>query len=228
MSPAVTQQDPTYGASGVLLVTSDATLRSSVAAAVDGERFSLACADDLAAAIAAGTGRRVDVAIVDAARTAPQPGLLDELHRATDGCMIICIGERPRDPSAYGTAKETVAAFVGADRVEAELVSQLERVAAIREHRRELEACEEGEKACVITKPVSPRSDRRRRRTTLIVAAIVVVVTAVAVPVVVSIVRSTSRTVTTGVQKASDTMDAINRVEGYLRRDEERELRPPR
>ena len=53
-----------------------------------------------------------------------------------------------------------------------------------------------------------------------VIAAVVIVVTGIAVPWVVMSLRSAKAAVESG----ADITNAINRVEGYLQRDEQREL----
>ena len=99
-----------------------------------------------------------------------------------------------------------------------------ERRQEVDAHRRELEECERGERECVLRKPVPSRDGRRRRRLVIVLGVAVVVIAALAVPVIMAVMRSASNAARAGIEKTTETMDAVRRMEGHLQRDEAREL----
>ncbi len=99
-----------------------------------------------------------------------------------------------------------------------------DRPAATDEHRRRLEECEQGVRECALRKPVAPRDRKRLRRRMLLLAVGVLIAAAVAVPVILAVARSAAERAGAGIDKVDRTLDSIQRAEGYLQRDEQREL----
>jgi hypothetical protein len=104
-------------------------------------------------------------------------------------------------------------------------VAEIERLAAIRAHRKKLEDCERGIRDCTLRKPTRERGARRHRRLLIVVGLVLAAATAIAVPIIVSTLTAAKSSVEAGVDAAGGTLDAIQRMEGYLQRDEERKVR---
>ena len=165
----------------------------------------------------------VDVAIIDGAQESQfDVSAVRSLRDRFSGFMIACAGE-----DGVGLRQELVAELKAVACPDMSpgtggLVAEVERLASIRAHRRELEECEQGERDCTLRKPRLMRSFSRHRRLMLVIAAGVIVVTAIAVPLVVASLRRAKESVESGVDVTNEAINAIHRMEGYLQRDEER------
>ncbi|MHC4252704.1 MAG: response regulator, partial [Planctomycetota bacterium] len=181
----------------------------------------------------------VDLAIIDLDLD-PTPTGHDvrELRRVGRGCLVMCLADAASRGARDEATKAGATAVLARPQVgprqgrtqaarppeKDDLLREVGRLLMVREHRRGLVACEEGEAACVLKQPVAPRSRSRFRRAATIAAVVVVALAAVAVPVVLKLWRSAAKVVEEGGAAARDTAESIQRVEGYLQRDEQREL----
>lgn len=171
-------------------------------------------------------GRDVGVAIVDLDMLpAPRRHDIDALRRAGEGPGLVCVSSEPDSERARAAVPDGAKCLRRSPEA-AELLAEIDRLVAIGAHRRSLEECERGERECLVTKPVAPRSRRRYRRLVIFAALGVVLAAAVAVPVLVALYRSASKAAKEGTEAVKGALDSVPRIEGYLKRDEERELRP--
>ena len=226
--PATDGARPEAGPSGaaVLVVSDDRELGVAITDALSpGSRAVLQAGSFEEAAALAGEGD-VGVAIVDL-DTSPAPGRreIESLRSAGMGLGIMCVsigadGERARKGVPDG------AKCLGRPPDAAALLVEIDRLVAIAAHRLSLEECERREKECAVTKPVAPRSRRRFRRLVLFAALGVVLAAAVAVPLIVRFYRSASRAAKKGTEAVGGALESLERIEGHLQRDEQRELRP--
>lgn len=205
----------------IVLLSSDARLAATLDGALGPEGHSLVRVERLEQLRAILEGGTVDMAMIDlASPEAPAGGTMRAVHKAAAGAIIVCLA----DDAAKARADEALK--LGATRCFArppakeELVSEVRRLLEVEAHRRELAACEEGAAACALRKPVRERDHSRARRRITVAAVAVIVAALVAVPVIIFMMGSASRATT----EAKNKLDAIERIEGYLERDERREL----
>lgn len=210
----------------VLVVSDDRELSASVAKMLAARSGAVLQAGGLDEATRLAGGRDFGIAVVDLDMS-PAPGRreIESLRRAGEGPSIVCVSSE-----AYGErAREAVpdgAKCLGRPPEAARLLAEIDRLVAIAAHRRSLEECERREKECAVTKPVAPRSRRRFRRLVLFAALGVVLAAAVAVPLVVRFYRSASRAAAEGTEAVGGALESLERIEGHLKRDEQRELAP--
>ncbi|MHC5053575.1 MAG: hypothetical protein ACYTKD_02530 [Planctomycetota bacterium] len=209
----------------IVLLSDDPRLAGSLEAALTPEGHSIVRVERMDQVLAVLEGGTVDMAMIDlASPAAPAGGEMHAVHRAAGAAIIVCLA----DDDAKARAEEALRS--GATRCLArppagdELVREVSRLLEVEAHRRALAACEEGAAACVLRKPVHGRDRVRARRRIAIAAALVIVAALVAalvaVPVVMAVIWSASR----ATEEAKGKLDAVERIEGYLQRDEQREL----
>ncbi|MHC4200483.1 MAG: hypothetical protein ACYSU0_10870 [Planctomycetota bacterium] len=210
----------------VLVVSDDRGLSASVARMLAARSGAVLQAGGIDEATALARERDVGIAIVDLDMSpAPGRGEIETLRRAGEGLGIVCVSSKAGDDRA-GSAVPDGAKRLGRPPEATRLLAEIDRLLAIRAHRLSLEECERREKECAVTKPVAPRSRRRFRRLVLLAALGVVLAAAVAVPVIVHFYRSASRAAKEGTEAVGGALDSLERIEGHLKRDEQRELAP--
>jgi CheY-like chemotaxis protein len=210
----------------VLVVSDDRELAGAVTGAVSPEGHSVLRAASLEEAARLAGERDAGVAIVDLDMS-PAPGRreVESLRRAGEGLGIVCVSSGPDGERARGATPDG-AKCLGRPPEAARLLAEIDRLVAISAHRRGLEECERREKECAVTRPVAPRSRRRFRRLVVLAALGVVLAAAVAVPLIVRFYRSASRAAKEGTEAVGGALESLERIEGHLKRDEQRELAP--
>ena len=206
----------------IVLLSSDADLAETLEAALAPEGHSLVRVERREQLLAILEGGTVDMAMLDlASPEAPAGGEMRAVHKAAGAAIIVCLADDAAKARADEALKLGATRCLARPPAKDELVSEVRRLLEVEVHRRELAACEDGSAACALRKPVRDGRNRARARRRITIAAVAVIVAAlVAVPVVIAMMRSASR----ASAEAKDKLDAIDRIEGYLERDERREL----
>lgn len=210
----------------ILVVSDDREPAASITEALSPGRHSVLQAASLEEAARLAGERDVGIAIVDLDMS-PAPGRRDieALRRTGEGLGIVCVSTEADSERVRGAVPDG-AKCLGRPPEAARLLAEIDRLLAIRAHRRSLEECERREKECAVTKPVAPRSRRRYRRLVVFAALGVIVAAAVAVPMIVRFYRSASKAAKEGTEAVGGALESLERIEGHLQRDEQRELRP--
>jgi len=148
---------------------------------------------------------------------------VEKLRRASRDCFILCItGE---------CGKEEIDAVLRAGAVKClrkpfnvtELLAEIERLDLISAHRKRLADWERTRREPFARRDSSKKSGRRFRR--MVAAAVAIVaLSAAAVPLVSEWLGAAGRAARAAVEKVAEAADSVSRVEGYLQRDEAREL----
>lgn len=205
----------------IVLLSDDAGLAASVETALGPEGHSVVRVERLEQILAILAGGTVDMAMIDLASPAAQGAdAMHAVHGAAGAAIIVCLADDATKARAEVALRSGATRCLARPPAKDELVDEVSRLLEVKAHRKELAACEEGATACALRKPVQGRDRVRARRRITIAAVVVIVAALVAVPVVMAVMRSASR----ATEEAKDKLDAVDRIEGYLKRDEQREL----
>jgi len=153
------------------------------------------------------------------------------LRRASRDCFIICMtGESDQREMDRAVAKGALRCIRKPFDLQ-ELLAELARLDLIAAHRRLLAARERERAARPAERArnwlaVQERRYGRRFKWMLALAALAVAALAAAVPVAALWLERASAAAASAASKIEQAADAAARIEGYLQRDEERELRP--
>ena len=148
---------------------------------------------------------------------------VEKLRRASRDCFIICMtGECSNDEIQATLRAGAVKCFRKPFDITA-LLAEVERLDLLAVHRRRLAKWELSRKESFVHRGRSAARGRRFRRMAAAAVAIVAI-SAAAVPVVSHWLAAAGRTARAAAEKAGQALDGASRLEGYLQRDEAREL----
>jgi len=200
----------------VLVADDDGQVRDLLRALLSGAGYAVEEAMNGQEAVEKALAYDIDLIITDL--NMPQMSgreAIETLRRATRDTFIICItGEATRkemDAAVHAGAVKCLRKPFAPQ----QLLSEVERLDLLAVHRRRLA---QRERELLAAAPLQRRG--RHKKWLLVATLVVVAAGAIAVPVIIVMMRAAGK----AADKVKDATDAIDRVEGYLQRDEQREI----
>ena len=147
----------------------------------------------------------------------------EALHRASRDCFIVCMtGECSKRETDAALRAGALSCFRKPFDPH-ELLAEVQRLELVSSHRKRL-AERERTRTGLFARPAPSRGHGRRFRRMVIAAATAVLVAAVAVPIAARWIASAGRAARAAAERIGKAVDSAASAEGYLRRDEQREL----